>query len=212
LAPIIVPFAANLAISLAVINGEIFWSMRVATHAMREKWWDATIFSLLFGRGPAAIFRFIVSIVVNSFKGERFVWFPSHVSKEVAKTGAPSFANSDPSASISRPVPIIRVFASGFHGGPRNIFRAPTRDGFTMGESHSRKALTVNASTTNGASTLQVATIDYLLLSAVANTKPSRSTECIGIFPRYNFEFSKPLINKINPVHSHILSVRGMNV
>ena len=78
---------------------------------------------MFFSRGPLAISRLVVPLVVNAFDGKVLVRFAAHVRQEVRKRVSPSLADFN---SASTPIFILRIFgiqAPGFHVLPTNIFR-----------------------------------------------------------------------------------------
>ena len=77
---------------------------------------------LLLGSSPPAIFRAVVTIVVDAVNGMLGRRFASHVIKEAVKV-VPSFANPYPTTTIIAVSNIVGVVTTIFHCSPRIIFR-----------------------------------------------------------------------------------------
>ena len=141
--------------------------------------------ALLFGRsGPTAIFRFVVSIVVDAVN-RLAVWTFSYVSKKCLKV-VPSFANLNSSAAVSVIPFVRRVLATLDHLEP------------TFVDSGSRHAVGGVSQTTAGFgfSRFEVAIPNNSLFAAVAKAKAcSYFSGFVNLGRRFrnNFKLSKPL-------------------
>lgn len=80
---------------------------------------------LLFSRGPAAISRFIVAIVVNALKSESF-WAVSHIVKKSGEVIAPAVADFNSASAVIAESMIGRSVASAYHSCPYPINGSPT--------------------------------------------------------------------------------------
>ena len=80
----------------------------------------AAIFCLLFLGGPTAIFRRVVSIVVNSVNRMFWARAKPHIINEV-DIGIPSFANLNASSAISMKSNCVWIIAPRPHRNPRMI-------------------------------------------------------------------------------------------
>jgi hypothetical protein len=79
-----------------------------------------SVLLLLFPCRPPAIFRFIVSVIVDAVQSLT-LWRRSHVSKEIFEHLPPSSANLYPSTAVVVPSGIFRVSASLDHVCPNAV-------------------------------------------------------------------------------------------
>ena len=97
----------------------------------RDDFIKSNISCLLYGRFPAAVFRFIVSVVVDTpnrmFSRGSF----AHVCKEVFKAVSPSVAHRNPALPIAWVLWIIGAITAKFEFCPRMVFRS---SGHTVGQ------------------------------------------------------------------------------
>lgn len=84
----------------------------------------SSVIRLLFTSGPAAIRRFIASIVVYTVKGHSGFWHGTHIMNEQGKVVEPSGTDSYSAPSV--PVEIAMAFpqTASLHGTPRVVLRA----------------------------------------------------------------------------------------
>jgi hypothetical protein len=78
-----------------------------------------SISRLLGIRGPAAVTRFIVAIVINAFEASS-KWPLAHVPKEKLKSVPPS-AYLDASGTVVFERPVVRIYNADSHRHPREI-------------------------------------------------------------------------------------------
>lgn len=81
-----------------------------------------SIIELFISCCPFAIFRSVISIIVNTFNSRFGEWLFSHVIEECFKGCIPSFTDLYSSATIIFEGQMIRVIASAFHTNPCPIF------------------------------------------------------------------------------------------
>ncbi len=81
-----------------------------------------SIASLHMHCSPTAVFRFVISIVVDSVDRISLRWSATHVCKKVFEC-LPPFANRNPSASVSMKLMIVGVATPIFHPRPYSPFR-----------------------------------------------------------------------------------------
>lgn len=84
------------------------------------------ISGLLFTGGPAAIFRFIISIIVNSVNRVSPRWSRSHIRIKALKAFQPPFADCDPAPAPEMVARVVFVVAPILHSGPCAMFRCMT--------------------------------------------------------------------------------------
>lgn len=82
----------------------------------------ALVSSLLFFSSPAAIFRGIVTVIIQSVNLVVGGWFGSHVGEKGPKIVKPSPTNFDTPPAVVRKSFTLGVVASRFHRTPRLIF------------------------------------------------------------------------------------------
>ena len=87
----------------------------------------ATIADLRLGRGPAAILRAVVAIVVNAVNRIALIRSRPHILVESRKVALPSFADLNPSAAVLRIPVIIGVIAPPLDVAPVIVFRGETQ-------------------------------------------------------------------------------------
>jgi hypothetical protein len=85
---------------------------------------------LLFCRRPSAIFRAVVTVIVNSIQGHSVRRF-AHVVKEIFKT-APSLTNTNAPATVSWIIVVRRISTSLDHGSPPRVGRRPAHTVFGL--------------------------------------------------------------------------------
>jgi hypothetical protein len=81
-----------------------------------------SISSLFFARGPTAIFRFIITIVVNAFQSVFGCWPFPHVLQKILKRMPPTPANANSSSAIKRKGVIFRIVATSNGLTPGSVF------------------------------------------------------------------------------------------
>lgn len=89
----------------------------------------ASIVGLLLARGPSAISRFVIAIIVDAINRVKRGWPFANISGKYLKTVIPSLADTDPSTTVSRIAFVIFALASIFHASPNQI---ETRTGFAV--------------------------------------------------------------------------------
>lgn len=90
--------------------------------------------SLFFPSRPAAVSRFVVSIVVDAVERVAIRRFRSHIRKKVRKC-TPTIANRDAPTAVILPVPRAGIGASLNHSIPSTVFR-PTLSAFVSAMYH----------------------------------------------------------------------------
>lgn len=119
--------------------------------------------------GPSAVSGFIVPIVVDSVKSHpRRAW--THILKECSKAMKPAFAHGDSAQDVVCSTDVFPIGNSLFCLSPRSIFSAFAK---TVDEVKLCPVFSQEASTTGGASSSEIASIDSLACSAFAETNPS---------------------------------------
>ena len=89
----------------------------------------ASVARLLFMRGPAAVLRLIVAVVVDSIERVSLRWSRSHVVHEHGEV-FPRRTDADATGTVSVIEAVEHVGASGVHGSPRCV-----GEGFSNGAS-----------------------------------------------------------------------------
>ena len=79
-----------------------------------------SIVSLLKSRSPFAVFRGIVSIIVDALKGESF-WSVTHVAYKVCKIIKPPTTNCNPPSTVPMKQGVVRIGNSLLHSRPRDM-------------------------------------------------------------------------------------------
>lgn len=82
----------------------------------------STVVQLNIWRGPSAILRLVIAIVVDTIKRMSVRWSQSHVGQKVFEGTAPPFAHSDASSSVAPIGWPVRVFATRAHVRPCDVF------------------------------------------------------------------------------------------
>ena len=148
--------------------------------------------ALLFGRsGPTAIFRFVVSIVVDAVN-RLAVWTFSYVSKKCFKV-VPSFANLNSSAAVSVIPFVRRVLATMDHLEPTLVDSGSRH---AVGGVSQSKCFCMFTTAGFGFSRFEVAIPNNSLFAVVAKAKAcSYFSGFVNLGRRFrnNFKLSKPL-------------------
>lgn len=97
-----------------------FHESLLATKLLALAGW-AAIAGLFEFRGPAAVIRLVVAVVVDAVKRVGASWACSHVSIEVGETVPPALANNDAAPAIAGVIGRVGVVATLDHGGPRAV-------------------------------------------------------------------------------------------
>ena len=91
----------------------------------REKPSRAPVQRLFLNRGPSAVVRIIVTIVIDAIKLMCRAWRSAHIVEKVGIGLAPSLADLDAASAVLRPSVHARIRASRDHSPPRiPFFRA----------------------------------------------------------------------------------------
>lgn len=98
------------------------FGQRGGLRADRDDVGSACVSVLLLSRGPVAIGRFVVAVVLAALDAMRRRWASSHVFEEGFELH-PTIADSNPSRAIVRKVDVVGVCAAALHAGPCAILR-----------------------------------------------------------------------------------------
>jgi hypothetical protein len=128
----------------------------------------ASVVALLSARGPLAIVRRVISVVINTVKLASRRAF-THIREEVFKAVQPSVAHLDPATTVSVVMLVLLITASFLGSSPSSIFRSLAS--IVCHSSESFKNL-MGASTTLGLAE-KSASLDIFDISAIAPTAPS---------------------------------------
>ncbi len=145
------------------------------------------ISGLLLWGGPAAVARFVITVVVNAVNGmfRRRLW--PHVSKEIDEGLQPAVAHYNIAPTIPVVAAITRVAASFTHSCPRIPFRRPR---------HS-VAGTCAPSTLGASTTSKIGSDNWLLRSAFAAAEPFDRPAIIVRMKLKNRPFPKCLASQV---------------
>ena len=156
----------------------------------------------LFERsGPATIPRFVVPVVVATFKRQTS-WSHAHISQKILERGQPAVANLDAPPAVSGVALVVRLCASLDHTFPRlPCWRTFPANGVTVGNCAKAKFA---PETTTGFCTAgpQRRSAHVFLYATVAATPPARRAIASIIAAGEDDETVKPFTSEIdNPAH-----------
>lgn len=165
-----------------------------------------SVIALLLGRGPAAVFRAVIALTIDSVKAGSFRPF-AHVGKEVLKI-KPSFTDLNPFSSIARIVGRCWAEASSFHRIPRN---------------EGRRLITLSTVTVlciyfdfvatarfDCARTKRLCGDDFSC-AAVTNAVPEGSSSSLFVGQAFNEQPGKPLSGQVDMTTHGFTSIRVSN-
>lgn len=160
--------------------------------------------ALLFTPGcPAAIFRLVVAVVVNSVDRVLAGRPRPHVRVEALEGVQPSLANSDSAPSVLRESRPCRPQASGLHVDPRSVFRA-LGSGVRGHQPPPKAAATLLFSFT------KIVAASWALSTAVAFAAPADAATELGVATN-DLESSKSLSDQVDqPRHLRAPRVNHM--
>lgn len=120
--------------------------------------------TLLHWRGPAAVARFVVPVIVNTVNSCLWKRFRSHVGIKSRERLSPLVANYNSSSSVVVIIGVVFVVTASFHFLPSPVLSA---------SDHPACALAV-APTGNSSATAQVTACDFSEIPAFALTEPEQ--------------------------------------
>jgi len=132
---------------------------------------------LLRSRGPAAVARFVIAVVVDAVNRQSWRAI-AHVVAEVFKA-RPPFADGDPAATVERKVNSVRIQAAFFHCYPGSICRR--RDAAVLSG-----ALALQAATTCSIARGQATARHECFGAALAQASPHNASTAIAMFRRFD--------------------------
>lgn len=159
---------------------------------MRSTW--ASILRLLRLRGPSAIFRLVVPVVVDAIDAQIQARLVAHIRDEVLEVMAPSIADRNSTSSVIGEVCNVRIGASVDHGVPgavltpiRRSSEAISSTGVSVRDVVSSHLLSVVAAAACRRSIREAATDDLSCGSAIAAARPG----CLSV-PRSGERHDRP--------------------
>lgn len=161
--------------------------------------------ALLRHRGPAAVFRRVRTVVINSINRMVIGWPTSHVCDELFDGVAPTLAYVNATAAVVRKRLVVGVFASAAHSDPRVVLRSSGQSmlGRECRETLSSK-LSAQTSATLRSSSSHRMRGKRALCSAFAPTQPDRVALRLNRQPFENGESPKHLAGYVfDPVIRH---------
>ena len=162
-----------------------------------------TILCLLFRRGPAAIARLVITVIVDSLNGVLWGGPSSHISKKFLKT-VPSFANLDPAAAIILICGIIFIFATNTHHYPSGIF---TRMVFAAGAFSVLEMVSApETSTAFRVSAQKTAGKNCGSFPTITKTQPTRMTKAAIFYTPDDANFHEAPATKVSEM-AHMWSI-----
>lgn len=154
---------------------------------------DATIRAAIKGlplaRGPLAVVRFVIPVVVDSLDSRAFRSRP-HVGQEVLERLPPPIADADTPSAVAVKMSLLGIVTSLNHSDPRFV------RGFIR-HAVRRHGIELQAPAATVLAAFQVATAHDLLFAAVALTEP-RDLLAEAIFPFHYEQTTKTLSDERN--------------
>jgi hypothetical protein len=136
----------------------------------------STIFVLLRPSRPAAISRFVVSVIIDTVKREtgRFL---THVSQKIFKAVTPSVAHCNAAPTVVFELFDFRIVASRFHFRPRSKRSAPPADCVSVCDAGFTNAFKHETSARLRIATAEIATACSSFVAASATAFPVYNTD-----------------------------------
>lgn len=143
---------------------------------------------LFRSRGPSAIPRFIIAIIINAVDGMAAAWPPTHIRSKCHERFIPPLADLNASPAIVPIVHDLRIPAALLHGPPYPI---PVVLAHSMDRQCFRPKFVGEAPATAGSAAAQYRALDDSLPPALAATEPHRPS-----FPRRPDAIKRPRQNR----------------
>jgi hypothetical protein len=152
---------------------------------------------LFFARGPLAVSRLVVAVVVDALNAVQNAWPAAHVGKERSEGYFPTFANPDSPTSIQLPLRIVRVAASVQHVCPDLKLRTHAISfGVAVSCSPLGCRFSCKASARSRVSGHHAFKPHHSSFPAIANALHAQMTLLIGVW-RYNPQPSKAMLDLV---------------
>lgn len=165
--------------------------------------WRTPIARLFDLRGPSAISRLIVAIVVNAMKGHSHQRLLAHIDEKVCETGAPTVAYHDAPRTITVEVAAFRVVTILEHPAPRRILRSMAFSGRIF-QGRGVRHYAPKTSTAFRSPTLQRMTGNFFGEAAIAPAQPTDlAIRGMVISAMQHGPASKPLSSKVRNLLCH---------
>lgn len=161
---------------------------------------------LLASCGPAAVFGFVISVIVDAVYRPA-MWALAHIARKLFKRAFPLIAHSDTTTTVCLEANRSRPVASGNHVFPASIlaqhrgFRERMRLCSTRLYSIGFPSFLTKASATAGLASHETGRFNAFRCPAIAQAQPDRSAAAVASIKVDNDQASEPLSRKIFSAH-----------
>jgi len=170
----------------------------------------APIVGLFFSRGPSAVARLVVAVIVDALDRmlRRGAW--PHVSEELRKILSPTVGHGDPSATVAMVIRVILFVATTLGVEPRLILGGA---GASVGPSVQWTSLFVPAATAFGKPLFEGRSVDNSFGPTFAFAKPPCSPERVRGRGTQNRPSVKLAVGEIDLLHLfRVLGTRRVSI